>query len=74
MMTKPKRVDDKDPDFETNEILHSEHTFKQPLPGLGTIEEFISRGKHTGTLEVNFSRGGKTNARFHQKQDVDVIP
>lgn len=73
-MAKPERSTDNDPQFKSEDILHSEHTFSRPLPSLRVIEEFITRGKYSGKLEVDFSKGGKTNARFFQKQPVDIIP
>ena len=73
-MSKPKSTFDSDPKFKTEEVLHSNHTFERPLPSLLVIEEFIARGKHSGKLEVDFNLGGKTNARFFQKQEVDIVP
>lgn len=73
-MARPKRATESDPKFRSEDILHSEHTFARPLPSLQVIEEFISRGKHSGKLEIDFSKGGKTNCRFFQKQPVEIIP
>jgi hypothetical protein len=73
-MAKPKKSQASDPDFKSEDVLHSEHTFTRPLPTLCVIEDFLSRNHHSGKLEVDFNKGGKTNVRFHQKQAVDIIP
>jgi len=73
-MAKPTRSHDSDPDFTSEDVLHSNHTFSRPLPSLLVVEEFLKRNKISGKLEVDFNQGGKSNVRFFQKQPVDIIP
>lgn len=74
MTTRMKRETESDPDYKTADVWQSNHTFVRPLPSLDVIEQFLQRGHHSGKLIVDFNRGGKTNARFIQEKEVDIIP
>lgn len=58
------------PQFETEEVLLSEHTFTSK--DLRALDEFLLRQKATGTLHVHYNMGGKTKVGFTQKQDVEI--
>lgn len=52
------------PEFQTEDIVVFEHTFTEH--DLQKIDTFLRLEKQTGTLRVDYFKGGKTRIRFTQ--------
>lgn len=65
----PPRIDG-DPEFQTDEVLVSEHTFK--TKDEARLREYLRKAHATGTLTIHLVNGGTNKVSFTQKQAVEV--